>query len=295
MEDFKDFDEFVRDELAPELTVLRPLGRGSVASVYLAHDPALDRQVAVKVILPKYGADETARRRFEREARAVARIRHPNVTAILGLGRLSDGLPYFTMDYVDGRNLEDTLAATEQMPLDEAKEILRQLAAGLAAAHAQQIVHRDVKPANVLRETATGRVVLTDFGLAAAKDRTDETTRLTMFRRRLDERVRRGSAGRGRTSDLVLRGESAGTGRPRDHLSATHPGPRFTRRLAAVARTRGGVRGRRGEPAGTRATRPLRPGRLRRHAPAGAGLLRHVLPSVLTRGGPLAVSRASRP
>ncbi len=181
MEDLRDFDEFVRDELAPELAIIRPLGRGSVASVYLAHEPALDRQVAVKVIFQKYARDETARRRFEREARAVARITHRNVTAIYRVGRLSNGLPFFTMEYVDGRNLEDSLAAGGQVPIEEGRQILRQLAAGLAAAHAQQIVHRDVKPANVLRESATGRIVLTDFGLAAAKDRTDETTRLTMF------------------------------------------------------------------------------------------------------------------
>lgn len=180
MEDFKDFDEFVRDELTPELTIVRPLGRGSVASVYLAREAALDRQVAVKVISPKYAQDKTTLRRFEREARAIARITHPNVTAVYRVGRLSNGLPYFIMEYVDGRNLEDSLAATDQMPIAEGRDILRQLAAGLAAAHAQNIVHRDVKPANVLRESATGRVVLTDFGLAAARDRADETTRLTM-------------------------------------------------------------------------------------------------------------------
>lgn len=180
MTDWKDFDEFVARELAPELTIVRPLGRGSVASVYLAHESALARHVAVKVVSPKHARDETARRRFEREARAAARISHRNVTSVHRVGRLSDGLPYLVMEYVDGRNLEDSLAAS-QLSSADARDILTQLAQGLAAAHAQQIVHRDVKPANVLRETATGRVVLTDFGLAAARDRVEDTTRLTMF------------------------------------------------------------------------------------------------------------------
>ncbi len=180
MAESKSFDEQVRAELAPELVVLRPLGRGSVACVYLAHEPALDRQVAVKVLQPRHAADATTRRRFEREARSAARINHPNVTAVFRVGRLSNELPFLVMEYVDGRNLEDALAAAGGMSVREGRDVLRQLAAGLAAAHAQQVVHRDVKPANVLLENGTGRVVLTDFGLAAARDRTDDTTKLTM-------------------------------------------------------------------------------------------------------------------
>ena len=176
----KAFDERIRAELTPELSIIRPLGQGSVAAVYLAREPDLDRQVAVKVILPKHARDDTTRRRFEREARAAARINHPNVTAVFRVGRLSDELPYLVMEYVDGRNLEDELAAAGDLSVDEGRDILRQLAGGLAAAHAEGIVHRDVKPANVLRERGTGRVVLTDFGLAAARDRAEETTKLTM-------------------------------------------------------------------------------------------------------------------
>lgn len=181
MEDLKDFDNLIREELAPDLSIVRPLGRGSVATVYLAREPALDRQVAVKVLSPKHARNETIRRRFEREARAAARISHRNVTSVFRVAQLSNGTPYLVMEYVDGRNLEDSLAAMGQVGLDEGRDILRQLSAGLAAAHAQQIVHRDVKPANVLRENGTGRVVLTDFGLAAARDRVEDTTRLTVF------------------------------------------------------------------------------------------------------------------
>lgn len=176
----EDFDGFVQAELAPDLRILRPLGRGSVASVYLANEAALDRLVAVKVLRPKGGRDETVRRRFEREARAAARIGHPNVTAVHRVGRLTDGSPYLVMEHVDGKNLEDTLASRGRISPAEGREVIRQLAAALAAAHVEGIIHRDLKPANILRETETGRVVLTDFGLAAARDRRDETTRLTI-------------------------------------------------------------------------------------------------------------------
>jgi len=178
--DTEAFDERVKTELAPELTVLRTLGRGSVASVYLAHEPELDRQVAVKVLQPIHAADQTNRRRFEREARSAARINHPNVTAVFRVGRLSNELPFLVMEFVEGRNLEDELAATSGLSVAAGRDVLRQLAAGLAAAHAQGVIHRDVKPANVLMEKETGRVVLTDFGLAAAKDRSEDTTKLTM-------------------------------------------------------------------------------------------------------------------
>lgn len=174
-------DAVVRDELAPELRVVRLIGRGSVASVYLAREVALDRLVAIKVLAPQKALDETVRRRFEREARSAARISHPNVTAVYRVGRLSDGLPFLVMEYVEGRNLEDVLRAQGPLSEEEARATLRQLAAALAAAHAQEIIHRDVKPANVLREKDTGRVVLTDFGVAAIRDtgRMD-TTRLTV-------------------------------------------------------------------------------------------------------------------
>ncbi len=180
-EDLAALDELVTLELAPELVVVRPLGRGSMASVYLAREVALDRLVAIKVLAPSRASDDTARRRFEREARSAARIRHRNVTAVYHVHRLSNGLPYLVMEYVDGRNLEDALAATGPLPVDEARDLLIQLASGLAAAHESGIIHRDLKPANILRESATGRVVLTDFGVAAVRDSAGtDTTRLTM-------------------------------------------------------------------------------------------------------------------
>lgn len=177
----EDLDAVVRDELAPDLRVIRLLGRGSVASVYLAREVALDRLVAIKVLSPGKTLDETVRRRFEREARSAARISHPNVTAVHRVGRLPDGVPYLVIEYVEGRNLEDVLRAEGPLSEEEARATLRQLAAALAAAHVQEIIHRDLKPANVLREKGTGRIVLTDFGVAAIRDtgRMD-ATQLTM-------------------------------------------------------------------------------------------------------------------
>lgn len=174
-------DDRVREDLAPDFRVVRVLGRGSMASVYLALEVAIDRLVAIKVLAPG-GADETtARKRFEREARSAARIRHQHVTAVHQVGRLSDGRPYLVMEYVDGRNLEDILAGGGALPAADALEALRQLASGLAAAHENKIIHRDLKPANVLRENATGRVVLTDFGVAAVRDAAGaDTTRITV-------------------------------------------------------------------------------------------------------------------
>ena len=162
--------------------MVRLLGRGSVASVYLAREQALERPVAVKVLSPDPSRDEKVRRRFEREARSAARINHSNVTSVYQVGRLSTDVPYFVMEFVEGRNLEDVLEAEGPMAEDDARATLAGIASALAAAHAQEIIHRDVKPANVLRDKQTGQIVLTDFGVAAIRDtgQEDTTSKLTM-------------------------------------------------------------------------------------------------------------------
>lgn len=152
--------------LAPGFRVLRPLGEGAMAHVYLAQETALERLVAIKVLRPEFTGDDTATRRFLREARSAARISHPAVVAVHRVGELHDGLPYLVMEYVEGRTLEDVLAAEGPLGPEEARGILRQVAAGLATAHEQRIIHRDVRPGNILLERETGRVVLTDFGIA---------------------------------------------------------------------------------------------------------------------------------
>ncbi len=157
----------VRDELAPHLEIVRTLGSGSAATVYLAREPALRRLVAVKVMAPELAEDAKARLRFEREAQSAARIQHPNVATVYRVGVLSDDLPYFIMRYVKGRSLAERLAGEGPLEPAEVRRTLANVASGLAAAHRRGIVHRDVKPGNVLHEDETGRDFLTDFGIAA--------------------------------------------------------------------------------------------------------------------------------
>jgi serine/threonine protein kinase len=152
----------------PDLEVVRLLGEGKVAEVYLAREPKLHRLVAVKVLRPTL--EETARLRFDREAQAVATLSHPGIVQLHRVGETTDGRPFLVIQYVKGRSLEERLAAEGPLAVPEARRILAEVADGLAAAHRQGIVHRDVKPANILIEDETGRVLLTDFGLAALLD-----------------------------------------------------------------------------------------------------------------------------
>lgn len=164
-------DPFLRrlaEELAPELHMLRPLARSATAVVVLAREPALRRLVVVKTLAPSLADDERARLRFAREAQSAARTGHPGVVGVHRVGTLPDGLPYVVMPYVEGRSLAARLAAEgHPLPPAEVARILAQLASALASVHARRVVHRDVNPANVLVENETGRVLITDFGLAA--------------------------------------------------------------------------------------------------------------------------------
>lgn len=168
------FEARVREELAPELSVVRLLGRSSVAGVFLCREPALRRLVAVKVLAPELSDDDSARRRFEREAQAAARIVHPNVVTVHRVGRLADGLTYLVMRYVKGRSLQAKLKAEGPLPNGEGCTVLANIASGIAEAHRHRIVHRDIKPANVIVEASTGRVYVVDFGIAAVLVSGDE-------------------------------------------------------------------------------------------------------------------------
>jgi tRNA A-37 threonylcarbamoyl transferase component Bud32 len=163
-------DESLRAALLPELEPIRALGSGATAHVYLAREPALARLVAVKVLRAEVAEDAVARQRFEREAQSAARIAHPHVTAIYRVGRVPDGRPYIVMEYVEGRTLQDVLAAGVLYDEPAARELLAALASALAVAHEKGIIHRDVRPANVLLENRTGRAVLGDFGVAGLLD-----------------------------------------------------------------------------------------------------------------------------
>ena len=148
--------------------VLEVLGRGGFGTVFKAFDDRLHRMVAIKVMARGLAATSPARKRFLREARAAAAIRHENVVNIYAVDE--QPIPYLVMEYVDGRTLQDKL--DQSGPIDAA-EVLRigiQLADGLAAAHRQGLIHRDIKPGNILLEEAAERVKITDFGLARAVD-----------------------------------------------------------------------------------------------------------------------------
>ena len=148
--------------------VLEVIGRGGMGVVFRAFDPKLERFVAIKVMAPQLAAQESARKRFLREARAAAQITHEHVITIHVVDE-SRGLPYIVMQYVAGGSLEERLAREGPLPLAELLRIGIQTASGLAAAHARGLVHRDVKPANILLEDGL-KVKLTDFGLARAVD-----------------------------------------------------------------------------------------------------------------------------
>ena len=142
------------------------LGVGGMARVYVASDRVLERQVAVKVLSPPYAQDPSFVERFRREARAAARLSHPNIVAVFDSG--SDaGLHYLVMEYVTGQSLAELLADRARLAPREAVEVGVEVCAALAVAHAQGLVHRDVKPANVLVGD-DGRVKVTDFGIVKA-------------------------------------------------------------------------------------------------------------------------------
>jgi serine/threonine-protein kinase len=143
------------------------LGQGGMGVVLKAYDPALSRNVAIKVLCAPLATCGAARRRFLREARAAAAVVHEHVVGVHAVVE-SAGLPFMVMEYVPGRSLQDRLDRDGPLALLEVLRIGTQTASGLAAAHAQGLVHRDVKPANILLENSVERVRLTDFGLARA-------------------------------------------------------------------------------------------------------------------------------
>jgi hypothetical protein len=143
------------------------LGQGGMGIVLKAFDPALRRLVALKVLAPGLAGSPTARERFKREARAAAAVRHDHLVAVHGVHE-AQGLPYLVMQYVAGESLQARLDRAGPLDVEEVVRIGREAAEGLAAAHARGLIHRDVKPANILLEDGFDRVKITDFGLARA-------------------------------------------------------------------------------------------------------------------------------
>jgi eukaryotic-like serine/threonine-protein kinase len=154
--------------LGASFTLEGEIGRGGMGVVYHARDERLKRKVAVKVLPPELAFREEIRIRFLREAETAARLSHPHIVPIHSVGEGPEGLVYFVMAYVDGESLAARLKRRGQLAAEEARRILMETADALGAGHALGIVHRDVKPDNILLEGSRGRVVLTDFGIAKA-------------------------------------------------------------------------------------------------------------------------------
>ncbi|MDB4887017.1 MAG: protein kinase, partial [Gemmatimonadetes bacterium] len=151
--------------LAGEYSIERELGRGGMGIVYLARDVQLDRDVAIKVLPMQLARDPESRERFLREARTAAGLSHPHIVPIHRVGE-AGGYVFFVMSYVAGETLGERLRATGPLPPAETMRVMREVAWALAYAHGRGIVHRDVKPDNILLETGTGRALVTDFGIA---------------------------------------------------------------------------------------------------------------------------------
>lgn len=159
--------------------ILRPIGEGSMSTVHLAREPALKRLVALKVLRSDRAEDVAALRRFEREAQSLAGLFHPNIVPIYRVGMLSQGLPYLVLPYIRGVNLAERVRGSGPFTAAEVRRLIRDLASALAAAHRIKVVHRDVRPENILVEDETGRAWLTDFGIAGLLESPDPRERLT--------------------------------------------------------------------------------------------------------------------
>ena len=159
--------------------VVRHLARGGMAEVYLAHDQLLDRRVAVKLLFPELAQDGSFVERFRREARAAAGLNHHNIVSVYDFGE-DDGSYYIVMEYVDGRTLRDIIRSDGPLEPARAAEVGADVAAALAVAHHHGIIHRDVKPGNVLvagaERNGVGTVKVADFGIARAGDPRESLT-----------------------------------------------------------------------------------------------------------------------
>jgi eukaryotic-like serine/threonine-protein kinase len=158
----------VGEKIAGRYEIEALVGHGGMSSVYKAHDSLLERHVALKILHEQYNGDEDFVERFKREARSVAQLQHPNIVTVIDRGE-EDGRQYIVFEYIDGENLKEHLVRQGRLDVHEALEIALEVARGLAFAHDNGLVHRDVKPQNVLLN-GDGRAKVTDFGIARTVD-----------------------------------------------------------------------------------------------------------------------------
>jgi len=163
------------EALGDAYTIEGEVGRGGMGVVYRARDERLQRRVAIKVLPPELAFQKDIRERFTREAQTAAKLSHPHIVPIHTVGE-GQGLVYFVMGYVDGESVAGRIRRRGKLPVDEARRIMGEAADALSAAHALSIIHRDIKPDNILLEGSRGRVMVTDFGIAKALSSTSGAT-----------------------------------------------------------------------------------------------------------------------
>jgi serine/threonine-protein kinase len=159
----------LQEALIGRYSLEREIGRGGMGIVYLAHEVRLDRPVALKLLPPDYAAQPALRERFLREARTVAKLSHPNIVPIHAVDEVDDFV-FIVMAYVEGGTLGQRIRERGPLPAAEATRILCEVSWALAYAHSQGVVHRDVKPDNILLEAGSGRALVTDFGIAQVSE-----------------------------------------------------------------------------------------------------------------------------
>ncbi len=155
------------DILSDAYEIEGEIGRGGMGIVYSARDLKLKRRVAIKVLPPDLAFRQEIRMRFTREAQTAARLQHPHIVPIHSVGE-EGGLVYFVMGYVDGESLAARLRRRERLPVEEARRVMKETSDALGLAHAMGVIHRDIKPDNILLEGTRRRVMVTDFGIAKA-------------------------------------------------------------------------------------------------------------------------------
>jgi len=277
-----DLQEQLQLSLGAAYQIERELGGGGMSRVFLALEKSLGRRVVVKVLLPELAAGVSVER-FRREIQLAAQLQHPHIVPLLAAGE-SEGLPYFTMPFVSGESLRARLIREGELPVAEAVRVLRDVASGLAYAHGQGVVHRDIKPDNVL--LSHGVAVVTDFGVAKA-------LRVSAGLESLSDRPGLTSLGisLGTPAYMAARAghQRPGDGLPGGHLRLRGDGVRDVSRAAAVQRALAAGGPRRAPDRGAGADRTTAP----RHT-AGARLSHHEDIGEARGGGPRRRPRSSR-
>jgi serine/threonine-protein kinase len=166
----------VQANLGASYTVERELGGGGMSRVFVAHDETGGGRLVLKILPPDLAAGVSLER-FEREIRLAAQLRHPHIVPVLGTGT-ADGLPYYTMPFLEGETLRERLRRQQELPVDEALRIASEVAMALEYAHGHDIVHRDVKPENILLHH--GRAIVADFGICRAITHSSDIDPITL-------------------------------------------------------------------------------------------------------------------